>query len=115
MQGFDSRQLHSDSAGQRVAVAFLLAFAGAMLAAVFDLASAGPWHFVVIAGALTVGFGVPIAVGLAFSPSLRPIRDLAEGTERVAAGDFRQRLPVVQDDDLGALAASLNRMQGGFG
>jgi adenylate cyclase len=98
-----------------VAVAFLLAFAGAMLAAVFDLASAGPWHFVVIAGALTVGFGVPIAVGLAFSPSLRPIRDLAEGTERVAAGDFRQRLPVVQDDDLGALAASLNRMQGGFG
>ena len=45
---------------------------------------------------------------------LRPIRDLAEGTERVAAGDYSQRLPVVQDDDLGALAASFNRMQAGL-
>ena len=43
-----------------------------------------------------------------------PIRDLAEGTERVAAGDYSQRLPVVQDDDLGALAASFNRMQAGL-
>ncbi len=60
------------------------------------------------------GFGVPITVGIAFSPSLRPIRDLAEGTERVAAGDFSQRLPVVQDDDLGALGASFNRMQAGL-
>ena len=97
-----------------LAVAFLLAFAGAMLAAVFDLVSQGPWLLGVIAGALTVGFGVPIVVGLAFSPSLRPIRDLAEGTERVAAGDYSQRLPVVQDDDLGALAASFNRMQAGL-
>ena len=53
-------------------------------------------------------------VGLAFSQSLRPIRDLAEGTERVAAGDYSQRLPVVQDDDLGALSASFNRMQAGL-
>jgi adenylate cyclase len=45
---------------------------------------------------------------------LQPIRDLAEGTERVAAGDYSQRLPVVQDDDLGALAASFNRMQAGL-
>ena len=48
------------------------------------------------------------------APSLRPIRDLAEGTERVAAGDYSQRLPVVQDDDLGALAGSFNRMQAGL-
>jgi class 3 adenylate cyclase len=45
---------------------------------------------------------------------MRPIRDLAEGTKRVAAGDYSQRLPVVQDDDLGALAASFNRMQAGL-
>jgi class 3 adenylate cyclase len=32
----------------------------------------------------------------------------------VAAGDYTQRLPVVQDDDLGALAASFNRMQAGL-
>ena len=63
---------------------------------------------------MTLVFGVPITVGVAFSPSLRPVRDLAEGTERVAAGDYSQRLPVVQDDDLGALAASFNRMQAGL-
>ena len=41
-------------------------------------------------------------------------RDLAAATKRVAAGDYTQRLPVVQDDDLGALAASFNRMQAGL-
>ena len=68
----------------------------------------------VIAGALTIFLAVPTTVGAVFAPSLRPIRDLAEGTERVAAGDYSQRLPVVQDDDLGALAASFNRMQAGL-
>ena len=69
---------------------------------------------VVIGGALTLFFAVPITVGAVFSSSLLPIRDLAEGTERVAAGDYSRRLPVVQDDDLGALAASFNRMQAGL-
>jgi len=41
-------------------------------------------------------------------------RPFDEGTERVAAGDYSQRLPVVQDDDLGALSASFNRMQAGL-
>jgi class 3 adenylate cyclase len=63
---------------------------------------------------MTFGFAVPITVGAAFSPSMQPIRDLAAGTERVAAGDYSRRLPVVQDDDLGALAASFNRMQAGL-
>ena len=97
-----------------LAVAFAFAVAGAMLAAVFDRGQRGPVLSVVIGCAVTLGFGVPITVGAAFSPSLRPIRDLAEGTERVAAGDYSQRLPVVQDDDLGALAASFNRMQAGL-
>jgi class 3 adenylate cyclase len=68
----------------------------------------------VIGGVFTLAFAVPLTVGVAFSPSLRPIRDLAEGTKRVAAGDYGQRLPVVQDDDLGALSASFNRMQAGL-
>ena len=68
----------------------------------------------VIAFAFTVLFAVPTTVGAVFSPSMRPIRDLAAGTKRVAAGDYSQRLPVVQDDDLGALAASFNRMQAGL-
>jgi adenylate cyclase len=97
-----------------VAVAFTFALAGAMLAAVFNRASEIPVLAVVIGGALAIGLALPISVGLGFSPSLQPIRDLAHGAERVAAGDFSQRLPVVQDDDLGALAASFNRMQAGL-
>jgi class 3 adenylate cyclase len=85
-----------------------------MLAAVFDRTREVPVLCVVIACALTVGFALPITVAVAFSPGLRPVRDLAQGTERVAAGDYSQRLPVVQDDDLGALAASFNRMQAGL-
>nr|WP_090345863.1 adenylate/guanylate cyclase domain-containing protein [Mycolicibacterium malmesburyense] len=67
-----------------------------------------------LAGAMTLFFAVPITVGAVFAPSLQPIRDLDEGTKRVAAGDYSQRLPVVQDDDLGALTASFNRMQAGL-
>jgi adenylate cyclase len=94
--------------------AFAFAQSGAMLAAVIGPVSSVPVFSTVIAFALTLIFAVPITVGFSFSPSLRPIRDLAEGTQRVAAGDYTQRLPVVQDDDLGALAASFNRMQAGL-
>src|SRR5271168_208459 len=97
-----------------VTTAFAFAVSGALLAVVFDLARYGPAFGVVIGCVLTVGWAIPISVGASFSPSLRPIRDLAEGTERVVAGDYSQRLPVVQDDDLGALAASFNRMQAGL-
>jgi adenylate cyclase len=97
-----------------LAVAFWFAVSGAMLAAVFHRVNEVPVLAVVIGCALTVVFGVPITVGAAFAPSLQPLRDLAEGTERVAGGDYSQRLPVVQDDDLGALAASFNRMQAGL-
>ncbi len=97
-----------------LAAVFAFAVVSAMVSAVFHSASHQPLVWVAIGCALTLGFGVPITVGAAFSPSLRPIRDLAEGTERVAAGDYSRRLPVVQDDDLGALAASFNRMQSGL-
>jgi adenylate cyclase len=95
-------------------VVFIFAVWGAMLTAVFDRASDGPLLWVMIGFALTLGFGLPMAVGVSFAPSLLPIRDLAHATERVAAGDFSQRVPVVQDDDLGALAGSFNRMQAGL-
>ena len=95
-------------------VAFFFALLGALLAAVLDRAREFPMFCVVIGCALTLFFAVPMTVGAIFSPSLRPIRDLAEGTKRVAAGDYSQRVPVVQDDDLGALAASFNRMQAGL-
>jgi adenylate cyclase len=93
---------------------FISTVAGAMMVAVFHRVSEMPVLWVMIGGGLMLAFAVPITVGVAFSPSLQPIRDLAEGTERVAAGDYSQRLPVVQDDDLGALSASFNRMQAGL-
>jgi adenylate cyclase len=97
-----------------LAVAFTFGVGGAWLAAVFAPVSDAAILAVVIGSALTIVFAVPISVGLGFSQSLQPIRDLAKGAERVAAGDYRQRLPVVQDDDLGALAASFNHMQAGL-
>lgn len=94
--------------------AFVFAVIGAMSTAAFYRVIDEPLLFCGIAAALTLVFGLPITVGLAFAPTLRPIRDLAEGTERVAAGNYSERLPVVPDDDLGALAASFNRMQAGL-
>ncbi|OBF88743.1 cyclase [Mycobacterium sp. 852002-51152_SCH6134967] len=86
---------------------------GAMLGIVWDAAAKFPALLVLI-GCVAIGLYWPITVSGIVLPSLRPIRDLASGTERVAAGDYSQRLPVVQDDDLGALAASFNRMQTGL-
>jgi adenylate cyclase len=93
---------------------FVFSVAGAMVGVVLDRGGKVPGLAVVIGCALTLVLGVPITVGLMVSPSLRPIRDLAQATVRVGAGDYNQRLPVVQDDDLGALAASFNRMQAGL-
>ncbi|MGV0660807.1 adenylate/guanylate cyclase domain-containing protein [Mycolicibacterium pulveris] len=99
-----------------IVLAGVYAFAvyGAMVAAVIARAPMQPALFVVIGCVLTLIFGVPYTLGTNFSPAVRPIRDLAEGTERVAAGDYSQRLPVVHDDDLGTLTASFNRMQAGL-
>ncbi|MCP2624792.1 adenylate/guanylate cyclase domain-containing protein [Mycolicibacterium smegmatis] len=95
-------------------IACAFAIAGAMLASVLDDARRMPALWAAIGIALTLGFGVPITVFASFSPALRPIRDLAEATRRVSSGNYSQRLPVVQDDDLGVLAASFNRMQAGL-
>ncbi|MFI5509398.1 adenylate/guanylate cyclase domain-containing protein [Mycobacterium sp. NPDC051804] len=93
-------------------VGFAFAVAGAILGAVLDVATHGPALAMAIGGVLLLLIGP--SLWAAYSPLLQPIRDLAAGTERVAAGDYSQRLPVVQDDDLGALAASFNRMQAGL-
>ena len=95
-------------------VVFVFALSGAMVAAVVDRVRDVPVLCVVIALALALVFGLGNTIAAGFAPSLRPIHDLAAGTERVAAGDYSRRLPVVQDDDLGALAASFNRMQAGL-
>lgn len=39
-----------------------------------------------------------------------PLRDLAEGTRAVAAGDYQKQLPVTSSDELGVLVQSFNDM-----
>jgi adenylate cyclase len=73
----------------------------------------------------TLGVGVLVALGVAFTISFElsllllrsivgPIQDLQRGTERVAAGDFRARVPVVGSDETGRLAGSFNQMVAGL-
>src|SRR3954453_8695077 len=73
----------------------------------------------------TLGVGVLAALGVAFTISLElsllllrsvvgPIHDLQSGTERVAAGDFSARVPVVGSDETGRLAASFNQIVAGL-
>mgnify|MGYP001580343852 CR=1 FL=1 len=54
-----------------------------------------------------------IAVWLAIFSARRlvaPIRELAEGTRAVAAGDYRTRIPVTSHDEIGILVESFNDM-----
>ncbi|MDZ7842068.1 MAG: ATP-binding protein [Gammaproteobacteria bacterium] len=41
---------------------------------------------------------------------LSPLHELAEGTQAVAAGDYRKKLPVTSSDELGVLVESFNNM-----
>lgn len=62
---------------------------------------------------LVLLFTVFSAVWAAFFSAQRlaaPIRDLAEGTRAVAAGDYGTQLPVPGNDELGFLVASFNEM-----
>jgi class 3 adenylate cyclase len=45
---------------------------------------------------------------------LRPVRDLLTATERVKAGDFGARVPVLSGDEMGTLALSFNQMMHGL-
>lgn len=62
---------------------------------------------------LVLLLGVLFAVWAAFYSARRlaaPIKDLAQGTRAVAAGQYHKKLPVQQQDDLGMLVASFNQM-----
>jgi class 3 adenylate cyclase len=77
------------------------------------------------AGLKALGVSVLIAVGVAFTISLelvllmsrsmlRTLDDLKRATERVGAGDFSARVPVVATDETGSLAQSFNTMVEGL-
>lgn len=95
-------------------IAWFFAALGVLLGVVIEQAATSPLAVAAIATAATAAIAIPVTVSTALVPGLRPILDLAAATERVGAGDFTQRVPVVQDDDLGVLSASFNRMQAGL-
>ncbi|MGE0386963.1 MAG: ATP-binding protein [Gammaproteobacteria bacterium] len=62
---------------------------------------------------LVLLFSVLSAVGAAFHFARRltaPIRDLADGTDQVARGNYETTLPVTSHDELGFLVQSFNEM-----
>ena len=61
-----------------------------------------------LAGALV--FGSLAAKLFIWVVVYRPVKELIDGTHRVAGGDLDYRLPVRSDDELGRLAASFNQM-----
>ena len=72
-----------------------------------------------------LGLSWLIAVGVSFTISLElvvlvvrslgtSLRDLQRATERVRAGDYTARVPVVATDETGSLAQSFNTMVGGL-
>ncbi len=54
--------------------------------------------------------GSLMAVAFIWVVVYRPVKELIQGTHRVADGDLAYRLPVRSDDELGDLARSFNRM-----
>ncbi len=97
-----------------VAMTFCFTLVGSFLATSFADAKESPLICVAVTIGLTAFYVLPLALGIAASLSLQPIRDLAHGAERVADGDYDQRVPVLNDDDLGVLSATFNRMQAGL-
>jgi signal transduction histidine kinase len=65
--------------------------------------------------AIGVLSAVILAAGLAFVMLIsnlmtRPLRDVATGAQRIAAGDLAHRVPAGRSDEIGRLAASFNEM-----
>jgi two-component system NtrC family sensor kinase len=59
---------------------------------------------------LAVALGSLVSVGFILLVVHRPVSELMTGIRKVAAGDLGRRLLVHSNDELGALAASFNRM-----
>ena len=65
---------------------------------------------IIVAGLIALGIAALLGYMVA-SALTRRIARLEEAAEKVAAGDFSQRIPVDRDDELGELAVAFNEMQ----
>jgi two-component system OmpR family sensor kinase len=65
---------------------------------------------IIVAGLIALGMAALLGYLVARALSVR-IRRLEEAAEKVAAGDFSQRIPVGREDELGELAIAFNDMQ----
>lgn len=64
-----------------------------------------------IIGATILAIAIVSLLGLVFSRLIsRPIAELTTGVERIGEGDFKHRVPVKTDDELGTLAATFNQL-----
>jgi len=60
---------------------------------------------------LVVGLVVSLVVWTAILMSLgKPLRELVDGTQRIAEGRFDEPIPVLAEDELGTLSEAFNRM-----
>jgi len=64
---------------------------------------------------ITVVLVALILAGVVRRGVVRPVRELVEGTQRVAQGDLSHRIPVRTVDEVGVLAVSFNRMTEALG
>ena len=72
-------------------------------------------RWIVIAFALG-SIALALGIGYAISWSLiRPVKEIEAKLNRVATGDFTQRVEVANRDEMGALAADVNRMSAELG
>jgi len=64
---------------------------------------------------ITIVLVALILAGVVRRGVVRPVRELVEGTHRVAQGDLSHRIPVRTVDEVGVLAVSFNRMTEALG
>ena len=60
--------------------------------------------------ALSIGLMGLAAVHWLISRTLRPLSELSEAADCIAAGNYSQRVPVISQDEVGVLAKNFNRM-----
>src|SRR6266511_2674384 len=87
-----------------------------MVASVEASRAAYETSVLVVVGFAAVSIALALTLGYAISWSLiGPVRQMAVRLDEIAAGDFSHRVEVANRDELGALAADLNRMSGNLG